>query len=41
MEEKVKKEISKSDFLTGKFQLNKHPNFVLVDKKYHTKSEMY
>jgi LAS superfamily LD-carboxypeptidase LdcB len=41
MEEKVNKEISKSDFLTGKFQLNKHPNFVLVDKKYHTKSEMY
>jgi len=41
MEEKVNKEISKLDFLTGKFQLNKHPNFVLVDKKYHTKSEMY
>ena len=33
--------ISVKDFLTGRFQLNNHPDFVLVDKKHHTKSEMY
>jgi len=33
--------ISEKEFLTGRFQLNNHPDFVLVDKKYHTKSEMY
>ena len=33
--------ISEKEFLTGRFQLNNHPDFVLVDKKHHTKSEMY
>jgi len=41
MEESKTKEISRKNFLMGKFQLRDHPNFVLVDKKYHTKSEMY
>jgi len=41
MEESKTKEISRKNFLMGKFQLRDHPNFVLVDKKHHTKSEMY
>ena len=28
-------------FLIGKFQPKDHSDFILVDKKYHTKSEMY
>ena len=41
MQEVKTKKISRKDFLMGKFQLRDHPNFVLVDKKHHTKSEMY
>ena len=29
------------DLLIGKFKVEIHPDFVLVDKKYHDKSEMY
>ena len=29
------------DLLIGKFKVETHPYFVLVDKKYHDKSEMY
>ena len=29
------------DLLIGKFKVETHPDFVLVDKKYHDKSEMY
>ena len=29
------------DLLIGKFKVETHPDFVLVDKKYHEKSEMY
>ena len=29
------------DLLIGKFKVETHPDFVLVDKKYHNKSEMY
>ena len=29
------------DLLIGKFKVETHPYFVLVDKKYHEKSEMY
>ena len=28
------------DLLIGKFKVEIHPDFVLVDKKYHDKSEM-
>jgi len=41
MIEQTSKEIEIKNFLMGKFQLNEHSNFVLVDKKYHAKSEMY
>jgi zinc D-Ala-D-Ala carboxypeptidase len=41
MIEQISKEIEIKNFLMGKFQLNEHINFVLVDKQYHTKSEMY
>ena len=29
------------NFLMGKFDPKSHPEFDLLDKKYHTKSEMY
>ena len=29
------------NLLIGKFKVESHPHFVLVDKKYHNKSEMY
>ena len=41
MIEQTSKEIEIKNFLMGKFQLNEHSNFVLVDKKYHNKDEMY
>ena len=31
----------KKNLLIGKFKVETHPDFVLVDKKYHDKSEMY
>ena len=33
--------IKQKDFLMGRFNPKTHPDFVKVDKKYHTKSEMY
>lgn len=33
--------IEMKNFLMGKFKVNQHNNFVLVDKKYHNKEEMY
>lgn len=41
MIEQTSKEIEIKNFLMGKFQLNEHSNFVLADKKYHTKDKMY
>jgi len=41
MIKQTSREIEMKNFLIGKFQLNEHSNFVLVDKKYHNKSEMY
>jgi len=41
MVEQTSKEMKMKNFLMGKFELKNYPNFVIVDKKYHNKSEMY
>ena len=41
MQKNQNNKVKQEDFLTGRFNPKTHPDFVKVDKKYHTKSEMY
>ena len=41
MKKNQNNKVKQEDFLTGRFNPKTHPDFVKVDKKYHTKSEMY
>ena len=41
MQKNQNNKVKQKDFLTGRFNPKTHPDFVKVDKKYHTKSEMY
>ena len=41
MKEENKKHFTKKDVLTGKFNPEEHPEFMVLDKKYHTKNKMY
>ncbi|MGY8988688.1 MAG: M15 family metallopeptidase [Flavobacteriales bacterium] len=41
MIDQTSKEIEIKNFLMGKFQLEKHSNFVLIDGKYRNKNKMY
>ena len=41
MQKNQNNKIKQKDFLMGRFNPKTHPDFVKVDKEYHTKSEMY
>ena len=41
MQKNQNNKVKQKDFLMGRFNPKTHPDFVKVDKKYHTKSEMY
>jgi len=41
MQKNQNDKIKQKDFLMGRFNPKTHPDFVKVDKEYHTKSEMY
>lgn len=41
MQKNQNNKVKQKDFLMGRFNPKTHPDFVKVDKKYHTKNEMY